>query len=57
MVDLEVFEIEIVNRRWNTHQDDEMTIDENVRFGRAEEGLARHQQVDGSSRRFLASHL
>jgi hypothetical protein len=31
--------MEIANRRWNGHGDDEITIQENGRFGRAEEAL------------------
>jgi hypothetical protein len=39
IVDLEGFEMEISNRMWNGHHDDKMTIQENGRFGRGEEGL------------------
>jgi hypothetical protein len=38
--------MEIVNRRWNGQDDDQMIIQENGLFGCAKEGLARHQQFD-----------
>jgi hypothetical protein len=37
--------MEMVNRRWNGHDDDEMTIPENGRAKRVEEGLARSSLV------------
>jgi hypothetical protein len=39
VVHLEIFQMEIVNGRWSGYYDDQMTIEENGRFGRAEEGL------------------
>jgi hypothetical protein len=37
--DLEIFDMEIVNGRWNGHDDEEITIEENGGFRGAEEDL------------------
>jgi hypothetical protein len=39
IVDPEIFAMAVVNRRWNGHDDGQMTIQENGRFGCAEKGL------------------
>jgi hypothetical protein len=46
IVNFEVFEMEIVNQWRNGCDDNQMTFHENVRFGRAEEVLARHQEFE-----------